>query len=50
MVSHRTQQCGIDARQPRQRLGIQAVIFPRALADQSHIPGVGHNDFVTKPA
>jgi hypothetical protein len=43
---YRAQQFGIDARQPRQRARIQAIIFAPALGDQAHLLCVSHDHFV----
>jgi len=42
----RPQQLRIDPRQASQRARIQLVVFPRALANQLHLPRVGHDHFV----
>ena len=44
---HRTQQLGIDPSQPRQCLGIQAIVLLSTLSDQAHVAGVGHDDLVS---
>jgi hypothetical protein len=43
-----SEQLGIDSCQSCQCLGIQAVVFPTALTDQLHLPGVGDNDLMAK--
>jgi len=40
------QQLRIHSGQPRQRLRIQPIILAAALADQLHLPGVGHDHLV----
>ena len=47
-MSHRTQQAGIDSCQPCQRPGIELIIFSAALADQSHVPRMRHDHFVSQ--
>jgi len=47
---HRTQQLGIDPRQPCQRLRIQPIVFLPALSDQPHIARMRHNHFVPQLA
>src|SRR5664279_3838092 len=46
-VTHRTQQHRIDARQASQGSCVQPVILARTLSDQTHVPRVGHDHFVT---
>ena len=45
---HRRQQLRIDPGQPRQRLGIQPIIFPPALSDQTHVARMRHDHFVAQ--
>jgi hypothetical protein len=45
-MAHWPQQSGIDSCEPYQRPGTQLIIFSTALADQSHVPRVGHDHFV----
>jgi hypothetical protein len=45
-MSDRTQQLRIDPGQPRQRLRIQPIVFPAALADQPHPARIRHHHFV----
>jgi len=40
---HRTQQLGIDPRQPRQCVCIQPIVFLPALPDQMHLARMGHD-------
>ena len=47
---HRTQQLGIDPRQPRQRLRIQPIVFLAALPDQPHLARIRHDHFVPQLA
>jgi hypothetical protein len=47
-MAHGTEQAGVDCGQPCQRTGIQPIILPTTLADQSHVTRVGHNHFVTQ--
>ena len=45
-MPHRTEQAGIDSRQPCQRPGIEPIIFSATLADQSHVARMRHDHFV----
>jgi len=47
---HRIQQLGINPRQSRQGLRIQAIIFLAALPDQPHLACIGHDHFVSQLA
>jgi hypothetical protein len=44
-MPHRTEQAGIESRQPRQHSGIQPVIFAAAFPDQPHVPRMRHDYF-----
>ena len=45
-MPHRTEQRGIDSGEACQRPSIQPIIFPAALANQSHIARMRHDHFV----
>jgi hypothetical protein len=45
-MAPRSQLSGIDSCQQCQRPGIELIIFSTALADQSHVPRMGHDHFV----
>ena len=47
-MPHRSQQLGIDSRQPCQRPRIVAIIFSTALGDQLHLLRVRHDHFVSQ--
>jgi len=43
-----TDGCRVDSRQPGQGSGIEPIILATALADQEHLPRMGHDHFVTQ--
>jgi hypothetical protein len=43
---HRSQQLWIDPRQPSQRPGIEPIIFPPTLSDQTHVARMRHDNLV----
>jgi hypothetical protein len=47
---HRTQQLGIDPSQPRQRLGVEPIVFLAGLPDQPHVARMRHDHFVPQLA
>jgi hypothetical protein len=47
-MSYRPQQARIDSCESCQRPGIELIIFSTTLADQSHVPRMRHDHFVTQ--
>ena len=45
---HRTQQAGIDPRQPCQHPGVEPIIFSAAFPDQPHVPRMRHDHFMSQ--